>query len=303
MVRANVCGPVRGPVTAALIRPLRDDDVPAVGRLVRALVPSMVVTDDEVRHMRHSTALWVAEVDGEIVGSARAGRVGRAWVGVDHEVRRHGIGTALLEQAEQHLRGAGHPRASGWIDCEHGERFCSARGYQPGRRKPVSVLHLDRVRTEPPAPPSSVQLVPLRDVLDRPDELYAVAMAAYADEPSDAGLVEMRLEEWLRDDLHVPDLTADGSIVALVAGRIASYSLLTVDGRGRAENEFTGTHPDFRGRGLARLCKLAVIDWAHHHRIREIWTGNDEENAPMLAINRRLGYRVVHIRVQYARAL
>lgn len=145
--------------------------------------------------------------------------------------------------------------------------------------------------------------MPLRSVARRVEELYALSMAAYADEPADEAHPEMPQDEWLRDDFHLPDLSPDGSIVAIVDGRVASYSLLTTDGVSRAENEFTGTLPAYRRRGLATLCKLKAIEWARDHGVREIWTGNDAENEPMLSINRRLGYRVAHVRVQHARSL
>lgn len=74
------------------------------------------------------------------------------------------------------------------------------------------------------------------------------------------------------------------------AGRPVSYALLTTDERGVAENEFTAALPGYRGRGLATLCKLETVRWAKAHGIHTIVTGNDSENAAMLAINRKLGY-------------
>jgi hypothetical protein len=34
-----------------------------------------------------------------------------------------------------------------------------------------------------------------------------------------------------------------------------------------------------------------------------VWTGNDSENAPMLAVNRTLGYRPSHVRVMHVKRL
>jgi hypothetical protein len=47
--------------------------------------------------------------------------------------------------------------------------------------------------------------------------------------------------------------------------------------------------------------KLASIDWAARNGIVQLATRNDETNAPMLAINRRLGYRPAARRVEYLR--
>jgi GNAT superfamily N-acetyltransferase len=52
-------------------------------------------------------------------------------------------------------------------------------------------------------------------------------------------------------------------------------------------------------RGLARAAKLAVIEWAAANGITRLTTTNDERNAPMLAVNRRLGYRPAGRRVEY----
>jgi RimJ/RimL family protein N-acetyltransferase len=64
---------------------------------------------------------------------------------------------------------------------------------------------------------------------------------------------------------------------------------------------FTGTLREYRGRGLALAVKLATTRWAAEHGITQISTDNDETNAPMLAINRRLGYKPVGRRVEYLR--
>jgi RimJ/RimL family protein N-acetyltransferase len=78
--------------------------------------------------------------------------------------------------------------------------------------------------------------------------------------------------------------------------------MLIVDqGRRRAWNEMTGTLPSHRGRGLATAAKLATIHWARSNWIERILTNNDAENAPMLAINRHLGYKPVKFLIDYER--
>jgi GNAT superfamily N-acetyltransferase len=53
---------------------------------------------------------------------------------------------------------------------------------------------------------------------------------------------------------------------------------------------FTCTHPDYRGRGIARAVKLQSLAQAIELGIPSVRTGNDSENAPMLHINETLGY-------------
>jgi GNAT superfamily N-acetyltransferase len=62
---------------------------------------------------------------------------------------------------------------------------------------------------------------------------------------------------------------------------------------------FTGTLPEYRGRGLALAVKLASLRWAAARGVTRVFTSNDETNAPMLAVNRRLGYRPVGRGVEY----
>jgi predicted GNAT superfamily acetyltransferase len=63
----------------------------------------------------------------------------------------------------------------------------------------------------------------------------------------------------------------------------------------------TGVVPWRRGRGLGLACKLASIGWAAENGITLMATTNDEANAPMLAINERLGYEPAGRRVEFER--
>jgi len=58
-----------------------------------------------------------------------------------------------------------------------------------------------------------------------------------------------------------------------------------------AYNAFTGVLREYRGRGLAQALKLQTILLAKKEGMRFVRTHNDSNNAPMLAINRKLGYK------------
>ena len=69
----------------------------------------------------------------------------------------------------------------------------------------------------------------------------------------------------------------------------------------RAANAFTGTLPDYRGRGLGRLVKLAVVRRLAELGIVRLLTVNHDENAAMLAINERLGFAPAGALYNYVR--
>jgi RimJ/RimL family protein N-acetyltransferase len=144
---------------------------------------------------------------------------------------------------------------------------------------------------------------PLRDFAGREREVYDLARAC-SDLPGGEPEDEISFDEWLVEALGDPTLDHDGSFVLEAEGRLAAYALLIVDReRGLAANEMTGTRRDLRGRGLATAVKLATIDWAARNRISRIYTSNHEDNAPMRAVNRKLGYRVVAEVVDYERTV
>ncbi len=64
-------------------------------------------------------------------------------------------------------------------------------------------------------------------------------------------------------------------------------------------NAYTGSLRAYKGRGLARLAKLAVMRRLAEVGVELVLTENDATNAPMLAINDRLGYRPIESRYSY----
>jgi len=157
-------------------------------------------------------------------------------------------------------------------------------------------------RTVGQSPPAGVDLQRVADV--DPRLVHAVDEAATRDMPSTEQNNAIPYEEWVGHVLEHPLFTAAGSVVAMVDGIAAALSLLTCDPEtGRAANMFTGTLRDYRGRGLALAVKLGSIRWAAENGVTSIVTTNDETNAAMLAVNRRLGYRPSGRRVDYLRNL
>jgi GNAT superfamily N-acetyltransferase len=67
--------------------------------------------------------------------------------------------------------------------------------------------------------------------------------------------------------------------------------MLTPGSTTSAWYDMTAVLRAWRGRGVAVALKRATIGWAIAHGLVALDTGNDVENAPMRAVNAKLGFR------------
>jgi GNAT superfamily N-acetyltransferase len=304
------------------IRPFEAADAQSIAELTRPLQPAIVVTAGYLAHRDHAEPertrrrSWVAIEGGEPLGFATSwvkwdepGTVGRFWIGVRADRRRRGIGAALYEGTERHADALGIQRLTVEVDDDPAcRRFVEARGFEPISAEIVSSLdpesadlgELDALVAS--AESAGFRLATLKEFADRQDEVAAFYDAAGAWSPGGGRITP---EELWRLIFERPDLSWDGSFVIVdEAGRLVSLASLIVDDAvRRAENDWTATLPELRGRRHALLAKLATIHWAREAGIREIVTANDEDNVPMLTLNERLGYRRLFAQVELAREL
>lgn len=303
---------------APVIRDYRPGDAAGLAALFRSgrpqqlYVPTAAGTEHLLTHLppRARQRVWIGEEDAAVVAGARASfhwateeeGIGRVEVTVLPAWRRRGLGSELLALAEAHLTGQGAWKADGAVLGDpDGLRFAQRHGYAETRRELFSWVEPRPVEVRPPA---GVGLAPLGALGARLEEVWRLEMEAIADVPADVPYAQIGFDEWREETLEHPDLDRDGSVFAEVDGRLAAYALVSTDREHRvAWNEMTGTAPAFRRRGLARLVKLATIRWAADAGIRAISTGNDAENAGMLALNRELGYRPLLEAIELAKRL
>jgi GNAT superfamily N-acetyltransferase len=289
-------------------------DANDIVELLREASPLAVLSRESWLHRertipeRAEPAGWVAEDGGKVVGTCWALRtffsegsttaLCRVTVRASH--RRRGIGTELYERVLAHVAVLGSTKLqAGFTENDAGVAFATARGFREERTEAESVLD-PRTVEELPAPD-----VDLRTVADvDPRLVYEADTEATRDMPSTETIDVISYEEWRGHVLDYPFFTTEGSYVAMVDGVAAAVSLLIADEEsGRGANMFTGTQRAYRGRRLGLAVKLASIAWARSHGITQIATSNDETNAPMLAINRRLGYQPAGRRVEYLKEL
>ncbi|HVE76678.1 MAG TPA: hypothetical protein VND22_07940, partial [Actinomycetota bacterium] len=150
---------------------------------------------------------------------------------------------------------------------------------------------------------SGFQLVQLGQLRDKPKELHEMFAAAAKDIPSDDPVDDVRYEEWLAEIFHDPLLDDEASFVWLNNPRPVSFTFVVVDRESKkGSHELTGTVPEFRKRGLAKLAKLATARWASDNGV-SLLTGNDSTNTGMLGINATLGYEPTPVTIEYVKGL
>ncbi len=94
--------------------------------------------------------------------------------------------------------------------------------------------------------------------------------------------------------VEAPNVSLDRWWVALDGDEPVAMSYLSYPPvRGFVWTNFTGSHPRYRGRGIARAVKLQTLAQAVELGVTEVRTDNDSTNAPMLHINQALGYEAI----------
>ncbi|GIH11397.1 N-acetyltransferase [Rhizocola hellebori] len=280
------------------------DDVESIAGIRHTIYPYKVASVAEQRHMfaslpeKAQAQRLVAEVGGRIVGfanamlhwSAAADDEGVLGVNLLPGFRRRGIGAALLAACEEHLVAIGAKVVRVWgPDDEAAAGFAARHGYQPARSMRYSGLDPRRLPPMPPIP-DGVELVTVGEA--GIDAVYAFDCVASLDEPGDVTPEMLPLDTWVSLYWKAPDQQLDLGIMAMVDGICAAGTLVEADlDTNRSWSGFTGTRPDYRGRGLAKLVKSESLRRAAAAGITAAYTSNDAVNAPMLAVNTWLGYR------------
>ncbi|MBT2644250.1 GNAT family N-acetyltransferase [Bacillus sp. ISL-41] len=86
------------------------------------------------------------------------------------------------------------------------------------------------------------------------------------------------------------DYDKKGFILAVDGSQWIAMSLVVRENENVYYNSMTGVHKSYRGKGLAQAIKIKAIEFAEAKGVKFIRTHNDSKNAPMLFVNRKLGY-------------
>ena len=254
---------------------------------------------------RNSAAV---NADGDIVGWSLIRRsenepTNRAFatIIVHPDNRRASVGASLfadvksfcLSNGVTELKSRVKDNEPGWIE------WAKANGFKIERHSFRSSITLaDFDMSEHPSRISELTsegivfstLAELGDSPENRRKFYEADSAAALDIPG-----EDHVGTWAEYESEVfnnKEYRPGGAHLALDGDRIIGVAHVWLDAEhDRMENAFTGVIREYRGRGIATALKLLTIEHAKTVGVSEILTENDSENAPILAVNRKLGYK------------
>ncbi|MGZ8686891.1 MAG: GNAT family N-acetyltransferase [Gaiellaceae bacterium] len=289
-----------------MVSPASVEDADRAAALLRAADDDHVTTVAGLRYRMEAArpedcrATWKAEKDGELVGWAFAGldafaaERDRAFAGIvvhpDH--RRAGIGSALWGAVAAHLREIGARKIVAYSRADGAAKsFAATRNFVLAATDTTSAVD-PRDLPPPPTPPQGIALHPLSAFSDDPEPLYLSDRESALDEPGPTDISGITMESWRRLIWDHPDCDRELGVAAVADGVVVASTFLFADHEsGRAANGGTGVIRAYRGRGFGLLVKQHSLARAAAAGVTLVITQNDETNGPMLAINRKLGYR------------
>ncbi len=297
------------------IRELVDADWDVIAGIIGCYEPGGVTGDI----LRQRNSIWdeadprlrlVATSEaGKTVGYCRSTRrssepdgIFRISVYIDPQSCGVGLGRQLLSLAEAFAKehGGKHPMASVEEMCARGIDFATKAGYAPVQH--LFESRLDLV-TFDPGPYQMAQACledegyrfpNFEDLGDTPEnwtKLWQLDTVTDRDTPGS--------EFWSLGDVNLYTTqhkeafgySAAGMHIAVFKDQWVGVNIVSAAPKeGEFATDYTGVLKEHRGKGLATVLKVLGIQYGQGLDGQIMVTNNDERNAPMLAVNRKLGF-------------
>jgi len=223
------------------------------------------------------------------------------WVIVAPERRGEGIGSALWETMLKELKehGAGRLRSEVRDNDPHSLAFAEQRGFAIDGHYFNYQLDLTTFDETPyltdiaGLQAEGIRFCALADFPDTPEtrrKLYDLNISYVLDNSNTSGpWTYPGFEEFV---IQAPWFRREGQLLALDGDQWVGMAAVSVfPESGTAYNLHTGVLPAYRRRKIATSLKVLAIRYARQNGMHTLLTDNNLRNAPILAINRKLGYK------------
>lgn len=218
------------------------------------------------------------------------------------DCRRRGIGARLYDNAVEFARAQGATRLTCKVRDHNPDwlRFAHARGFEIDRHIFESTLDLatfDDARFAGVIESVQAQGVRFFTLADAGNTeanrraLYELNKRNAEDIPGYEGTFP-RFEDFTKYVFEASWFRAQGQILAADGARWVGLSALGYFAQTNSTyNMHTGVLKEYRGRKIALVLKLLAIRRAREWGAAYVRTNNDSQNAPILAINRKVRYK------------
>ncbi len=255
----------------------------------------------------------VDQDSGTILGFAR---LTQAWwnfhpqkfmvdIVVDPQYQRRGVGSRIYQRLIEELEKLNATTAWANVkeDMPRSLDFASRRGFVEKQRLWESRLvpsEIDSASFEKYSRNASEHGIKIstfvEEEINGPEflrEVYELVQDCWADVPLPVPYTRVSYEQWEEKELKNPSLIRDGFFIASDGPHMVGYSnvwRMAKEPR-TLYQAMTGVRREYRSRGVAMALKLKVVDYARKNGYDVIKTWNDSENAPILAVNMKLGFK------------
>jgi GNAT superfamily N-acetyltransferase len=307
--------------TACLIRSYRDEDLEALVEANNAYYDDMPTTPEQRRHERSvrpkefEAAEYVGEVDGRpvvfgiYVKAVWLREPGRGWLHymMHPDFAGHPVEAKLFARLLEHSMRLGDAKMTATMADKHPHHVKTVldAGFKIDQRQPVTAVELSGFDAGPFQPTTErlategISLRALKDVAaDRPgwkEELYRLHCEVWQDVPMQETPKPMpwtHFSEMLDDPKRY---ALPGKYVAMEGDAMVGLSEIQrnpADPR-LGQTMLTGVSRTHRRRGIASALKATALEWAKAEGMERVTTDN-EENNPMLDLNKALGFKEVY---------